>query len=80
MDFFNWLSDKIQTILQGLIDVLPGSPINWIISNDAINEYVGYLNWFIPVYTFIGILENWLMAVLIYYGVQIVLRWVKAVE
>lgn len=80
MDFFSWLSDKIQTVLQGLIDVLPGSPINWILSNDSINEYVGYLNWFIPVYTFIGILENWLAAVLIYYGVQIVLRWIKAVE
>lgn len=80
MDFFNWLSEKIQDIFQGLIDVLPGSPINWIVSNDSINEYVGYLNWFIPVYTFIGILENWLMAVVVYYVVQVILRWVKAVE
>ena len=80
MDFFNWLSEKIQDIFQGLIDVLPGSPINWVISNDSINEYVGYLNWFIPVYSFIGILENWLMAVVVYYVVQVILRWVKAVE
>ena len=80
MDFFNWLSEKAQTLIQSLIDVLPGSPINWILSNDAINEYVGYLNWFIPVYTFIGILENWLMAVVVYYVAQWGLRWIKAVE
>lgn len=38
------------------------------------------MNWFVPVGTFVGILETWLAGVAIYYVYQIVLRWVKVIE
>lgn len=80
MDFFNWIAEGFSGVVDNVINALPSSPIQWLINSNELNEYVGMLNWFIPVYTFIGILENWLAAVVIYYVVQVILRWVKAIE
>ena len=38
------------------------------------------VNWFVPVNSFVSILETWLVAVGIYYVYQIVLRWIKVIE
>ena len=80
MDFFNWIAEGFSGVVDNVINALPSSPIQWLINSNELSEYVGMLNWFIPVYTFIGILENWLAAVVIYYVVQVILRWVKAIE
>lgn len=38
------------------------------------------VNWFIPIGTFVSILEGWLVCVAVYYAYQIVLRWIKVIE
>jgi len=80
VDFFNWLGEKFSDLADKLINALPSSPIVWLQANSEINKYMSYVNWFIPVYTFIGMMEVWLTAVVIYYVVQVILRWAKIVE
>lgn len=80
MDFFTWLGEKFSDLADKLINALPPSPIAWLQANSEINKYMSYVNWFIPVYTFIGMMEVWLTAVVIYYVVQVILRWAKIVE
>ena len=43
-------------------------------------EWLQFLNWFVPVGTFVGIFEAWLSGIAIYYIYQIVLRWIKVIE
>ena len=80
MDFFYWLGDVFSGLADEIINVLPSSPISWLQANSEISKYMSYVNWFVPVYTFIGMMEVWLTAVVIYYVVQVILRWAKIVE
>ena len=80
MDFLNWLSDKFSDIYNSMIDLLPKSPIVWLASNSKVQVYLAYVNWFVPIYLWISILETWIVAVAIYYVVQVILRWLKIVE
>lgn len=80
MDLFEWVKEGFQDIAEALIDFLPTSPIVFLQTSPEIKKYLGMLNWFIPIYTMIGITEAWLTAIGLYYIVQIILRWVKAIE
>lgn len=80
MDFFEWLSSSMSSFLDKLVDTLPKSPIYYLTTTPEVKEAMGYLNFFIPVYTIVGMLESWLVAILVYYFLQIILRWVKAIE
>ncbi|MCH5194325.1 MAG: hypothetical protein J1F11_10210 [Oscillospiraceae bacterium] len=80
MDFFNFIKDGFSSFVEKLIDVLPKSPITYISANPDIRKILGYVNYFIPIYSFISILEVWLVAILIYYVVQVILRWLKVIE
>lgn len=82
----SWWGD----LKQGMIDVaaeviqkLPESPIvkGLDLAGDfPIEEWMPFVNWFIPFRTLLTILGFWLSAVALYYLVQIVLRWVKVIE
>lgn len=83
---WDWLVDFINAIIVGLADVfnviisiLPDSPFTFI-NNSDVSKYLGYLNWVIPIETFISITVLWVTAIVIYYSVSIVLRWIKAIE
>lgn len=80
MDFFNFIGEQFSDLGQTIVDALPGSPIVWLEANAQIKQYLAWVNWFIPIYQMIPILEVWLIAVLAYYAIQIILRWAKAVE
>lgn len=80
MDFFNFLAEQFQDLGQTIVDALPSSPIVWLEANDTVKLYLSYVNWFIPIYSMIPVLEGWLICILIYYVVQVILRWAKIVE
>lgn len=80
MDFFNWVSESFSEIGQKIIDFLPTSPIVYLETIPEVKKYLGYINWFIPIYSMIGLTEAWLFAIGVYYIVQIALRWIKVVE
>lgn len=76
------LTDGLISFAITVLELLPESPFVILdtLSRSEFYVWLQYLNWFIPVNTFIGILEAWLVGIGIYYMYQIVLRWVKVIE
>lgn len=80
MEFLEKLGETVSGIGNHIINILPKSPITYLESIPEVEKYLGMVNWFIPIYTMIGLTEAWLTAVAIYYVVQAVLRWAKIIE
>ena len=57
-----------------LIGLLPASPFPAIIQQIGQLPMIGYINWFIPVGTFVGILTTWATAIAVFYGIAWILR------
>lgn len=76
------LTSTLTAFAIHVINLLPESPFVILdeLSRSEFYEWLRILNWFIPVNTFVSVLEGWLVAVAIYYVYQIVLRWVKVIE
>lgn len=76
------LSDALVSFAVRVVQLFPESPFNALdkLSNTQFYEWLQMLNWFIPINTFVSILESWLLAVGLYYVYQIVLRWIKVIE
>ena len=75
---------SIITTVNGLLDkalgLLPQSPFRAFIDEIGEHEWLGYVNWLIPIDKFIVIGEAWLVAVGLFYLVSVILRWAKAIE
>ncbi|HAT4094503.1 TPA: hypothetical protein I9Z34_003062 [Clostridium perfringens] len=79
INVLNSIISAIASFFNAIICLLPKSPFNYI-DNSGIKDFMGYLNYFIPVSTLISISEAWLVAIGIYYIYSIALRWIKAIE
>ncbi len=69
--------------INGVLSLLPDSPfkiLDDLTASGEIAEWLGMVNWFVPIYSFVGILEGWLAGILVYYIYQVVLRWLRAIE
>jgi hypothetical protein len=62
-----------------LYSVLPPSPFT-IIENSEFSSLISQINYFLPVYEFVVILETWLLAIAVFYVYSIFARWLKAVQ
>lgn len=75
--------DLINKGLSAVLGFLPDSPFKMLDELTPVSnllKILSYVNWFIPIYTFVGILEGWLVCVAVYYVYQVVLRWLRAIE
>ena len=83
MDIFNniisWVGDKLNYVLSLICVVLPDSPFK-LLDKSPIGEYIGYINYFVPLDFMLDSISAWLAAIVIYYGVQIIMRWAKAIK
>lgn len=79
VSFLNSLIQGLADVLQFILALLPPSPFA-LIDNTPVQPYLDSLNYFIPISEMIAIGEAWLAAITLFYGYQIVLRWIKAVE
>lgn len=70
----------ITKFLNWVLSVLPTSPFVAVLDAIESISFLGYLNYFIPVSTFVGIGEVWLTAVGLFYLYSIILRWIRAIE
>lgn len=70
----------VTKFLDWVLKLLPTSPFSAYI--DALENipFLGYLNYFLPISTFIAIGEAWLVAVGLFYLYSIILRWIRAIE
>lgn len=80
MDFFNFIGEQFADLGQTIVNSLPASPIVWLEYNSQIQQYLKWVNWFIPIYQMIPILEIWLVCIAFYFALQVVLRWAKVIE
>ena len=81
INLINSLIRGFGSVLAIVFSMLPDSPFQkYVIENELIKSYVGYINYFVPVASILIVLESWCVAIGIYYIVQIVLRWLKAIE
>ena len=77
MDFLSSILDKLG---QAVYKLLPTSPFRPFINKLSDLDFWGYLNWFVPVGTLIGIATAWIGVIGIYYLYQLILRWVKMIQ
>ncbi len=76
------LSDALVSFAVGVVELFPASPFVILdeMANSEFYEWLQMMNWFIPVNSFVAILEAWLSCVAVYYVYQVILRWVKVIE
>ena len=70
----------VTKFLDWVLKLLPTSPFTTYIDAFEKIPFLSYLNYFIPISTFIGIGEAWLVSVGIFYLYSIILRWIRAIE
>ena len=76
------LSNALISFAVGVVNLFPTSPFVILdeMANSEFYEWLQMMNWFIPVNSFVAILEAWLSCVAVNYVYQVVLRWVKVIE
>lgn len=88
--FFQGLFKVLGLFLQGLVNilggflgilckVLPSSPFN-LIDSSQYADFLSKINYFIPFYEFVVIMESWLICISIYYIYSVWARWIKMIE
>lgn len=78
----DWITSSLINLAISIVEIFPTSPFVILdeLSSTEIYSWIQMLNWFIPVTSFVGILETWLSCVAVYYVYQVVLRWIKVIE
>lgn len=72
----NALIAKLGSGLQALLLLLPQSPFDFTYNID--NSFIKMVNYVLPFSQAVAHLSAYISAVIIYYGLRIVLRWIKA--
>lgn len=75
----NSIMENTMAALTWVIELLPNSPFQAINNSDVAN-FMGTLNWFLPLDKIVAELELWLTCVIVFYAYQLILRWVRAIE
>lgn len=77
--FIDNIGSGLASAFNWVLALLPDSPFQ-AIDNSAVGQFMGNLNWIIPLNVILAEIEAWLTAVAIYYLYQVVLRWTKAIS
>lgn len=67
----------INGLLKFLTTVLPLSPFRSFINACGNIPWLGVVNYFVPIGTFISILTAWVTAMVLLYLYAIIMRWIK---
>lgn len=80
MDILDKIGGTFSDLWDKLLELLPKSPITFLEADNKIKTILSYVNYFIPISAMISMLEVWIIAVAVYYGFQLILRWAKMIE
>lgn len=75
---FNGFIKGLGKILQLVLLILPESPFKWIESKTINNEWLQNANYILPFNQAVSHLSLFVSAVAVYFGLRIILRWIKA--
>lgn len=76
-EILNWVQDKGNWLVSNF---LPRSPFRAIIDRLGNVPYMNEIAWFVPIEEIVLLLMYWTSAIALYYGYQLILRWVKAID
>ena len=74
----NTLIAKVGAVITLLFALLPDSPFIYVMNLES--DWIGYINYFLPMAPMVAHIELFLVAVAIYYVIRIALRWAKAID
>ena len=87
MCFLNWwdnivngINDVMNEIFQFVLFLLPDSPFKNFSFPPEIENFLCYLNYYVPFSEMSAIAFSWVGCIAIYYTYQLILRTVKAVK
>lgn len=74
----NFLILAISMLIDLILKILPDSPfLNISFGNSSGLEYLGFLDFVIPFSFIKNVMGAWLIAMVVYYGLKVVLRYTK---
>lgn len=76
----NGILNGIGTVITTVLAILPDSPFDALYGMGLNFTWFKYFNWFLPISEMLFIFVGWLSAVGVYYGLSIVMRWIKAID
>lgn len=76
----NGLISLLGGVLSLVLAILPNSPFQSLTVENDVISVLSKVNYFLPLDYIMGINAGLITCVLLWYGVQIVFRWVKMVE
>lgn len=79
IEMINLIILALGTVLSWILGILPDSPFQTI-SNADVGEFMAAINWLIPISSMLAILQAWVIAIIGYYIVMLIMRWIKAIE
>lgn len=77
-----FISSIFTSIGEGILSLLPTSPLQGMMSffESTDLSWLSFLNWLIPISTFIAIGEVWLACITVFHIYSIILRWINAID
>lgn len=72
--------DAFGVATSAVVGILPTSPFRAYIDVSLTSEQLSLINWVLPVGQIIAVTQAWLLAIALWYVLQVVLRWVKVIE
>jgi len=84
MGFWNNITDGINDvfneIFQFILVLLPDSPFKDFSLPPEIENFLGYLNYYIPFAEMVAIGLVWITCVSVFYSYQLILRFINAIK
>lgn len=77
ISILNAIINSLGTILQAMLLLLPTSPFNFVLNID--NQWIKAMCWLLPFAQAVAHLQVYCVAVIAYYAIRVVLRWIKVV-
>lgn len=74
------IGDWVAALIMLIINVLPDSPFKNLSMPTVVSNALGYINWVVPMQFIISSTSAWAIAIFVYYGYVVILRWMKAVK
>ena len=74
------MKELFEAFYSLIISVLPLSPFAQFYSQWTTPEWVGWLNWILPVGAMLKVMAAWLGAIALYYVYSVVARWIGLIS
>lgn len=76
------INDVANKVFEAILVLLPTSPFSNLKQYlpSGFRNFLGYLNYYVPISTLLAIASAWLTCITVYYTYQLVLRSVQAVQ